>query len=140
MTKPAAISLVLCDTIYRESSGKTALVGLFNTITGHRFPLRQARMSVYASVTEADPTARFRLEIVNGETDQPVVRLEGPPPDKTTPLTVCDFNFELRNIVFPEPGMYFARFWAGDSLLLQRPFSVVQAASASGDMQSGGRI
>lgn len=139
MSKPVGISLVLCDSIYVESpTGKTALVGLFNRITGHRFPLKYPRLSVYASLTEVVPGTRFRLEIVNAETDQRIVELQGPPPPKATPLTVCDFNFEISGLVFPEPGLYFVRFWSDDHLIMQRPFHVTAAPAHGAEEAPGG--
>jgi hypothetical protein len=137
VTKPAAISLVLCDNIYRDSSGKIALIGLFNAIKGVHFPLRQPKLSVYVSATEAYPETRFKIDIVHSEDDSKVVvQLNGPPPLQTTPLTVCDFNFELRNLVFPEPGLYFVRFWGNDYLMLQRPFHVIQLPAETANKES----
>ena len=44
MTKPSPISLVVCDNVYRELGGKSALVGLFNRITSSRFPAKHSRL------------------------------------------------------------------------------------------------
>lgn len=126
MTPPSPIALIVCDNVYRESSGKTALVGLFSQIAAPKFPAHHPRLCVYACVTDIRPNTKLKLEIVNAETDHCVVTMEGPPPTETTPLTICDMNFDLRNLVFPEPGMYFIRFWGNDSMLLQRPFEVVK--------------
>ena len=124
MTKPTPIALVVCDNIYRESGGKAALVGLFNSICAKSFPVVVARMCVYASVTGLRPNARLRLEIAHSESGAVVAKLEGPPPDGYDPTTICDLNFELNGIAFPEPGRYDIRFWGNDHLLLQRPFDV----------------
>lgn len=130
MTAPAPVALVVCDHFYKEASGKTALVGLFNQITATRFPAKHPRMCVYASVTDIRPNTHLKLDIVNSETDHVVMSLEGPPPPKATPLVVCDLNFDLQGLVFPEPGLYLVRLWGGDRLLLQRPIEVALTKKA----------
>jgi len=124
VVKPSPIALVVCDNVYRESGGKTALVGLFNKIYATKFPATHSRLCIYASVTDIRPNTTFKLDIVHSETDQPVATLQGPPPKQTNPTTICDFTFEINNIVFPEEGRYYIRFHGNDHILLQRPFDV----------------
>ena len=126
MIKPSPIALVVCDNVYRESGGKTALVGLFTRINVQRTPVKHPRLCVYAAVTDIRPDTVFKLDIVHSETDHAVASLQGPPPDAVAPTTICDFSFEFRDLIFPEPGRYYIRFWGGDALLLQRPFDVVE--------------
>ena len=125
MTKPSPIALVVCDNVYTESSGKTALVGLFERIYATKFPAKHPRLCVYASVTDIRTNTKFKLDIVHSETDHVVVALGGPAPEGTTPVAICDMTFELGNLSFPEPGLYFIRFWGNEHLLLQRPFEVL---------------
>lgn len=133
MTTPSPISLVVCDNIYTESSGKTALVGLFNRITATKFPAKHPRICVYASVTDIRSDTKFKLDMVHSETEHSVMSLAGPAPGGATPLTICDMTFELKNLVFPEPGRYYIRFWGNDQLLLQRCFDVSEAPGAKGE-------
>ncbi len=128
--KPSPIALVVCDNVYHESRGKRALVGLFNQISAREVPVVHPRLCVYASVTDIRPGAKLRLDIVHSEVDEGegvIVSMEGPPPSGTEPTTICDLNFELNNVKFPEPGRYYIRFWGNEHLLLQRPFEVVQS-------------
>ena len=127
MMKPSHIALVVCDNVYRESGGKTALVGLFNQLVAEKFPARHARLCVYVSVTGVRPNTKLRLEIVHSETDHTVATLKGPPPKEADPTTICDFDFTLGNLIFPEPGLYYIRFWGNDHLLAQRPFAAIKA-------------
>jgi hypothetical protein len=122
--KPAAIALVLCDAIYQEISGKTALVGLFSNIIAQKVPVVHSRLAVFASVTGLREGSHAKLEIINAESEQPIATASGPFPTGTTPLTVADLNFVFNNLVFPEEGQYMVRFWANDHLLMQRPFQV----------------
>jgi hypothetical protein len=122
--KPSPIALVVCDAVYQEPGGKTALVGLFNNIRTRVFPVTHARICVYSSVTDIHPGTNFRVDIVHSETERPVAMLEGPAPEGTMPTTICDFVFEINNATFPEAGRYYIRFFGNDHLLLQRPFEV----------------
>jgi len=122
--KPTPIALVVCDNVYRESQGKTALVGLFNRIKAAQFPVVHPRLCVYVSVTDIKPGTVFKLEIVHSETDEVVASAEGPPPKGIDPTGICDFTFEIGNLRFREPALYYIRFWGNDHVLLQRPFMV----------------
>lgn len=123
--KAAPIALVLCDAIYQDPvGGKTALVGLFNNIAVHKFPVAHPRLAVFASVTGLREGSHAKLEIVHGETEEPIVATSGPFPSGTMPLTVADLNFVFNNVVFRVEGIYFVRFWVNDHLLMQRPFQV----------------
>ena len=124
--KPTPIALVICDNVYRESGGKTALVGLFNRIQAAQFPTRHSRICAYVSVTSARPGDIFKLEVVHSETDELVFRAEGPAPNNVSPVGICDFVFQINNLVFEEPALYYIRFWGNDHLLLQRPFTVAK--------------
>lgn len=118
---------MVCDNVYRESGGKQALVGLFNRITTPSLPAMHPRMCVYASVTDIRPGTILVLEIVHSETDEVVVRLEGPPPKPVDPTTICDLVFELNGLKFPRTGRYYIVLHGNNQLLLQRPFDVVQS-------------
>lgn len=123
--KPTPIALVVCDAIYHEQGGKTALVGLFSNIASYTPPpIKHSRLAVYASVTGLREGSRARLEIVQGETEKVLVTAGGPFPKGATPLTIADLNFVLNNVVFPDVGTYFIRFWVNDHLLMMRPFEV----------------
>lgn len=127
--KPAPIALVLCDAIYRDdTSGKTALVGLFSNIFARRVPVVHPRLAVFASVTGLREHSHARIEIVNVESDQTIASASGPFPPGATPLVVAEMNFTFGNLRFPEEGLYEVRFWVNDHPLMSRPFrvSVVQ--------------
>ncbi len=127
--KPAIIALVVCDNIYREPGGKTALVGLFNRLTAHKFPIMHPRMAVFVSVTGVRRGSTAKLDIVHGENDRLVVAAEGPFPKEADPVSVVDMSFILNNVVFPEPGTYYIRFWGNEHLLVMRPFVVGKVKS-----------
>jgi hypothetical protein len=136
MTKPSPIALVVCDALYQEPSGKTALVGLFNRLVAAKFPATHPQMCVYASVTDVRAGTKFRLVIEHAEHGTRVAELAGPPPEAVAnPTTILDLRFILQGLTFPEPGRYYIQFWADDNLLLQRPFDAVLIPPAGGSSQ-----
>ncbi len=125
---PVGIALVPCDNIFTDSTGKMALVGLFNRISVPKFPIMKSKICIYASVTDVYPETQLKVDIVNAETDIPVFAAEGPMDDSgLSPMTICDMIFELHNVIFVEPGTYYARLFGNGTILLQRPFELVIA-------------
>ncbi len=128
---PTPIALVICESIYEDKGGKRALIGLFNQIIAQRFPISHGGMFVFVSITSLRPKTICKLDIVNAETDALVAMMEGPLQDDN-PVVVCDLVFEMRNLVFPEPGKYFVRFWGNDQILMQRPIDVLAVDAPRG--------
>lgn len=124
--KPTPIALIVCDNIYQEPGGKIALVGLFSSINAHAFPVKHPRMGVFASVTGVRKGSTAKLELVNAESDQIIVSAAGPFPSGADPVSVVDMHFIFNNIVFPEPGLYYLRFWGNEHLVMMRPFTLQQ--------------
>lgn len=121
--KPNHIALVLCDSIYSDPTGKLALVGLFNGITGSGFPLTHPRLAVFVSLTGLRSGMVGKLEIVRGDNEEPIVSTTGEFPP-SSPIDILDMQFFLNNVVFPEPGTYFIRFSGNGHPLAQRPFEI----------------
>lgn len=86
-------------------------------------------MAVFVSVTDVRKGMIGRLDIVHGETDNPILEARGPLGEGVSPTDVVDMTFILRNVVFPEPGTYFIRFFGNDHPLMMRPFHVIQSES-----------
>lgn len=124
--KPTPIALIVCDNIYQEPGGKIALVGLFSFIKAHAFPVKHPRMGVFASVTGVREGSTARLELVHAETEHVIVSAAGPFPAGADPVSVVDMHFIFNNIIFPEPGQYYLRFWGNEHLLMMRPFELQQ--------------
>lgn len=122
---PTPVALVLCDNVYRDSNGKQALIGLFNRIVVRETPAVHPRMCVFVSITSIRANTVCKLDIVHAETDEPIISMEGPAPDKVGPVVVWDVVFELPPLVFSEPGVYYVRFFGNKNILLQRPIEVI---------------
>ena len=135
--KPSIIALVICDDIYQEpSTGKTALVGLFNSLrTTTKCPIVHPKMAVFVSVVGLRPGSSAKLEIIHAENDRPIVVAEGKFPDTVDPLTIADMFFVLGNVAFPIPGTYYVRFWSNTHLVVMRPFEVIEMQPSTGEEQ-----
>lgn len=132
--KPVGIALIPCDNIFLDSTGKQALVGLFNRMSVPTFPVIKGKMCIYASMTDVYPNTRCKIDIVNAETDEPVFEAQGSMDEPgLIPTTICDFVFELNNIIFREPGTYYVRLFGNDQILLQRPFQLMLLQENKGD-------
>lgn len=125
--KPTLIALVICDDVYQEqSTGKTALIGLFSNMQTRQFPVTHPKMAVFVSVTGLRPNSSGKLEIENAETGRVVLTAEGQFPGSVDPLTVVDMSFILGNVTFDSRGTYFVKFWSNGHLLVMRPFELTQ--------------
>jgi hypothetical protein len=124
------IALVVCDSVYKDASGKQALIGLFNSIVSDRFPFVHGRLAVFVSLTSVRAAERCRLDIVHSESDHTVVQADTTLPQlpggAASPTAIYDMTFEFTELTFPEPGRYFIRYFAGGMPLVMRPFDVLQ--------------
>jgi hypothetical protein len=123
LPEPKCIALVVCDDVYEDSQQKRALVGLFTRIVAKQFPAGHPKICVFVSVTELRRQTTCKLDIV-GDDHEPIFELSGPFP-QDSPTVLCDIVFELNNVVFPEPGNYWVRFFGHGQILAQRPIEVV---------------
>ncbi len=128
--EPEGLAIVPCDDIYTDSSGKLAIIGIFNRLVVPKIPVMKLKICVYVSITEIYPGATCGIDIVHGETDEPVFKAEGPVDmDGVNPSTIFDMVFELKNVPFGEPGTYYVRLFGNKKLLLQRPFELLEKNS-----------
>jgi hypothetical protein len=91
---------------------------------------------VFVSVTSLRPKTICKLDIVNAETDALVMVMQGPLPDDN-PTTVCDLVFELNNLVFPEAGSYYVRFWGNETIIVQRAIEVIASPAEEKRVEDG---
>jgi len=129
---PVPIALVVCDAVYESPNGKRALIGLFDRISATQFPAEHPQLSVYVSITGVHRFTRCKLDIVHGETDEPVVTAEGPMPEQAGPVAIWELVFQFERLRFPEEGTYFVRFWGNDQILVQKPVKLGKLRGSNG--------
>jgi hypothetical protein len=132
MPPPVGIALVVCDDVYRDSTGKCALIGLFNRINTDRLPAKHPKLRVFVSITEVTRFTECRLSIVHAQTEEPILDMRGQMPDGPPPTRVFDMVFELPGLEFPAAGSYYVRFLGNDQVLIQRPIEVVDMRGGPG--------
>lgn len=116
---PTVRYLIACEDI-RTDPAKPNKVSLINLLSSIRsleqppFPLLFRELCVFVELTECRGPAEILLKIVNEETEAPVY--DGPAQPwranlPTDPIEVVGLPFRIRNIEFPEPGVYAMQFW-----------------------------
>jgi hypothetical protein len=124
---PALNAMVICDfAIQEEATGKTSLVGIFETVRAYQFPARHGMLSVYTKFTDAQGQYRLRLELVQLE-DLKVIgqgQLGASFGDRMTPAEVI---FQIGDLLFEKPGRYEFRLLANDRWVGSKCLDVVRA-------------
>lgn len=126
---PTCLAMVLCDDVYREPRGKSALVGTFDRMNGS-VPFRHPRMAIWVSLTGVRQGMQGALKVVHGEDPDgdPIAGGEGAWPCPESPTDVINLTFFLDNVPFERAGTHFVRLYGGGTLLCDRPFEVVDTS------------
>jgi hypothetical protein len=127
---PALNAMLICDVAFQdEASGKTSLIGVFETVTAFQFPARHGRLCVYAKLTDAQGEYRLRLELVRLEELKVVGRgqLGATFADR---MTAIELSFQLWDTFFEAPGRYEFRLYANDRWVGSKSLNVIQAPEA----------
>lgn len=123
---PKTNAIVICDYALQEGgTGKWSLIGLFSQIHTAKFPVVHNQLCVYLNFTDAEGHYAFRLELVDLDNENAIIRLEGEA-DIADMLAHSEMVFNLQRIEFPRPGKYEFRFWANNAIVAQKVFRVIQ--------------
>ncbi len=120
MTPAIPLSLMMCGHVwYDPSNGKYCLLGTFSGINSHEYPLT-VEMAVYFAVTEGRGKLPIRLELVDMDELRPAVFDAEKDFEFYGPRHVVEGMFQMDDVVFPEPGEYRLKLFAGDHFLIER--------------------
>ena len=105
---PRVRAFLFCDGVVRDPvSGKTTLVGVFETLDAYEFPLKQPPFAVYLRLTSLNGRYRFAIEVVSVDLLAVIRSVEVDDEfESDNPLEVLDWAIELDEIVWPAPGRY----------------------------------
>lgn len=120
---PVGLALILCETFDRTPSGRLNLGGLLHNIKGEAYPLVLPRLCVYAALTDIRPRCRCKLDIVDGDTDEPLLRgveFDVPRVQEAMGTSVFELAIDFTPFPFPNPGTFLVRLFTNEQLLLQR--------------------
>lgn len=126
---PLVRYLIACEDIQVDPNNPRT-VTLVNLISAIRsldqpaFPLRYRELCIFVQLTECRGTAEVEIRIVHADSGQ--FAYPGPRvPRKTLlpndPLEVVGLPFRIRNIEFPEAGLYWIQFWYNRELIALQP-------------------
>jgi len=123
---PKTNAMLVCDYVITEQgTNKKSLIGIFENISAARFPCTHGSLSVYIKLTEGNGTYRFRLEMVDLQTDTVIGK--GEIPREVTiqnPLSAHELVFNLKTLRFAHAGEYEFRIYANDRIFGQKSFKV----------------
>lgn len=120
--------MLICDqAVQDEATGKTSLVGIFETVRAYRFPARHGFLCVYAKLTDARGEYRIRLELVRLEDLRAVGHgeLRATFGDRMVP---AELVFQVGDLVFDGQGRYEFRLYANDRWVGSKALTVIRAA------------
>jgi Family of unknown function (DUF6941) len=104
---PEVLALLIADHVHRdEESGKLFLLGTRNSVGAREFPWTQARLAVYAALTDGRGETRLELRLVDVEESREPVLAHEVGVNFEDPTEDLEVVFLLNDIVFPEPGDY----------------------------------
>lgn len=129
--QPRVNAMLVCDLAIREEgTGKASLIGVFEQIWSRVFPCAHPRLSVFAMVSDAQGEYTVRLELVRLSDLMTVGRAEAVIPVENR-LAPAEWIFELRDLIFVQPGQYEFRLWADDRIVGHKNFSVLELTQQS---------
>jgi Family of unknown function (DUF6941) len=123
---PVVYAVLICDYTIRDGeTGKASVVGIFDKISAVEFPAFHSGLFVYVNMADAEGEYTMALELLRSDTmtrigygEQRVTY--------TDRLVGAELFFDLRGLVFDEPGQYEFRVHANGLHIGGKPFRVVQ--------------
>ena len=124
---PALNAMLICDqALIEESTAKSTLVGVFETISAFQFPARHGPLCVYAKVTDAEGPYRMRLDLVRLD-DLSVIGQGQFNATFGSRMASAELVFQLYGLAFAEPGRYEFRLYANDRWMGSKALNVARA-------------
>jgi len=123
---PKLNAMLICDYVITEhGTNKKSLIGIFENVSAAQFPATHPSLTVYVKLTEAQGHYRFRLDLVDLQTDTAVAKCDLPNELRIdNPLATRELVFNLRGLRFAHPGDYEFRIFANDEVFGQKTFLV----------------
>lgn len=124
---PALNAMLICDLALQEQvTGKTSLVGIFETVSAYQFPARHGFLSVYVKLTDVQGEYHLRLELVRLEELKVVGQgqIRATFADRMVP---AELVFQIGDIVFEGEGRYEFRLYANGRWVGSKSLNVRQA-------------
>ncbi|ACB73345.1 DUF6941 family protein [Opitutus terrae] len=123
-SKPQLLAWVTCDGVHIDpATGKHTLLGIFSNIGAAQFPFVHPYMIWFLTLTDCGPGQhRLRISMAMGnETPRPMIERMF---ESVSPLHRINLINDIRNLVFPQPGVYSILVEIDDEPLLATDLTV----------------
>lgn len=123
-SKPQLLAWVTCDGVHIDpATGKHTLLGIFSNIGAAQFPFVHPYMIWFLTLTDcAAGQHRLRISMAMGdETPRPMIERTF---ESLSPLHRINLINDIRNLVFPQPGIYSILVEIDDEPLLATDLTV----------------
>jgi hypothetical protein len=122
---PVCVATLVCNEVIEDKrSGNKTVVGIFNAVGTSQLPATHPRMTVMASVTNAEREIPVQL-LLRGPEGKEMLKADAMVPARG-PGDVVDLLFELNNITFNEYGDYAFEVIHQGKVIGARKFLVIE--------------
>ena len=118
---PYPLAMVVCDAIWRDpGTGKSFILGCFESISATEFPCTHPLIAVYVALTDGRGSTPIKLRLVDVEAEEePLVEMELDV-EFQDPRMVAELTLHMKDVAFPKPGEYRFQLSSGTAPLLER--------------------
>lgn len=132
MRVPTVKSILICDQIIDDAiTRKKTLVGIFERLFAHQFPVQHGMLGIFFQVTEAAGDFDFSMELADLDQEHVMGVAELPRARIDNAAGVSSFALSFQGLRFDHPGTYEFRLWCNKELIGQLPLQVVQLPSGA---------
>ncbi|MBI1842162.1 MAG: hypothetical protein HYR88_15100 [Verrucomicrobia bacterium] len=123
--QPIGTALIICDHIITElGTNKKTLVGTFNNINGGALPVIQGMMSLFASLTNGQGRTKLLFRCTSVASGRTCFEFEERDVEFLHPNQVVEVVYNLKNLVFENPGVHCIELLVDGSHLMETRFNV----------------
>ena len=116
---PKVTALLTADSFHRDGMGKGYVLGIFDSVSAHSYPVRHPLLVVYLALTDGHGPTDLTLRLTDAAEEYVqtlgVFHLVFP-----NPVDVVEAPIPLRDLEFPHPGEYHLQVVCEDVILFER--------------------
>ncbi len=122
---PRIQAVLIADQVLQEKgSNKWSVIGVFDRIYAHSFPVLHHTMGIYVRLTDAEGGYDVKLELQDA-LDRTIAVFGGIRLQVLDPKYSVDFGVQTRNLILTGPGKHLIRVYLNADLVDQVPLEVV---------------
>lgn len=124
----------LCEKAFLSQNGNLNLIGIFETILSHKFPVNFPQLSLVTSIEGSVGKHQMMIKIINKKTEEELMKpitlninVEGPAENTGKKVQNLRIIGDINNLTLPGEGQYEVRLFMNDEHVYSIPFAVQQA-------------